>query len=398
MLYEIDELDRSGVVLSLTPSEQRALRRVVDWLGSEWSASGTVRVYSRGYVGIVALSPRTIIRVTTKLPVVNVLALASLAFQTLPIPTSVGDALLDTAEPVLDWLSVLLITELEQLLAHGLRQNYILTDDELPYVRGRLRFDRIAACSHPGLALYEFADFLPDTPENRLLRSALEVLANRRLLPGLRQRVDQLVRGFHGVSLVRPTAQLVAGCQITRLNQHYRSALELSRLLIEQSGVEAEAGEILAPAYFFPMERVFELAITNLLRNRLPNVRRQTGRSYKPIAGFPETSLSFTADIVVGAPPQLVVDTKYALPEMRNQYDGWSLHNQHIYQVAFYALSLGCPALLVYPRVNRDLDITFDIEAIQVSILTVELEAPGLAGLDKLVARVASLVNSYVAA
>ena len=105
--------------------------------------------------------------VTPKVPIVNILALASLAYRTLPIPAAAGDALLDSEEPVVDWLAVLLVTEIQALLTNGLRQGYVVVRDELPYVRGRLRFDA-PPWARPGLTSCEFADFLPDIPENRL--------------------------------------------------------------------------------------------------------------------------------------------------------------------------------------------------------------------------------------
>jgi 5-methylcytosine-specific restriction endonuclease McrBC regulatory subunit McrC len=146
------------------------------------------------------------------------------------------------------------------------------------------------------------------------------------------------------------------------------------------------------------MEKVFEKAIANFLGGRLPEITCQSGRTYRPISGTPGPSLSYAADIVVGAPPHLVIDTKYAPPEVRNQYGGWSLHNEHVYQVVFYALSLGCPALLVYPRAHRDVEVSFDIEGIRVSILTVDLREQGLKGLDKLAEAVAGLCNIHAAA
>lgn len=397
-VHLIDELDRKGITLSLTPSERRALRSVANRLGVEWHADGTARVYSQGNVGSVALSPDLRINVTTKVPIGNLLTLASLAFKTAPLPKSVGTTLVNSVDQVVDWLAFLLISELEQLMAYGLRQDYVLVKDALPYIRGRMLFEAAPMLARPGLTLCEFADLLPDTPENRVLRAALELLATRRLLPGLRPRVDQLLRYFAGVTLVQPSSRLIGACRITRLNQHYGPALELSRLLIEQSGIEADLGPVSVPAYFFPMESVFEKAVTNLLTRQLANVRSQTGKPYKPIAGTTGLSLTYAADIVVGAPPRLVIDTKYAPPEVRNQFGGWSLHNNHIYQVVFYALSLGCPALLVYPRVNRDMDATFDIEGIRVSIVTVDLQEPGLESLDTLVEAVAALVNTEAAA
>jgi 5-methylcytosine-specific restriction enzyme subunit McrC len=391
-LHQIGELDRTGIVLSLTPSERRVLARAADRVGVDWQVDGSARIYSRGYVGSIALSSDTIVSVTPKVPIVNILALASLAYRTLPIPAAVGGALLDSKEPVVDWLAVLLVTEIQALLANGLRQGYVVVQDELPYVRGRLRFDA-PLWGRPGLTPCEFADFLPDIPENRLLRATLEILATRRLLPGLRIRVEQLLRTFQGVAFARPTMALVGSCRITRLNQHYRPAVELCRVFLEQSGVGLDVGRVAAPAYFFPMELVFQEAVTNLLRSRLAKVSRQSGRSYQSVTGIPARSLTFAADIVVGSPPQLVIDTKYAPPEMRNQYGGWSFHNQHVYQAAFYALSLGCPALLVYPKVDRDISVTFDIEGISVCILTVDLRQPGLPDLQSLVQAVSALAR-----
>jgi McrBC 5-methylcytosine restriction system component len=133
-LHQIGELDKKGVFLSLTPSERRVLARVADRVGVDWQADGSARIYSRGYVGSIALSPDTIVSVTPKVPIVNILALASLAYRTLPIPAAVGDALLNSEEPVVDWLAVLLVTEIQALLANGLRQGYVVVRDELPYV------------------------------------------------------------------------------------------------------------------------------------------------------------------------------------------------------------------------------------------------------------------------
>src|SRR5262249_18051081 len=160
--------------------------------------------------------------------------------------------------------------EVEALLASGFRQGYVLVHDELPYVRGRLRFDTVPIHARPGLIPCEFADFLPDTAENRVLRATLEVLATRRLLPGLRVGVQRLLQSFHGVAFVRPTPRLLDACTMNRLNQRYRPALDLCRLFLAQSGLGLDVGAVAAPAYFFPMELVFQEAVTNLLQSRLP--------------------------------------------------------------------------------------------------------------------------------
>jgi 5-methylcytosine-specific restriction enzyme subunit McrC len=253
-----------------------------------------------------------------------------------------------------------------------------VVDEDLPYVRGRIRFDGAPSWAHPELTACEFADFLPNIPENQLLRATLEVLLIRRLLPGLRVRAEHLMQSFGGVASVRPSQRLLDASRITRLNQHYRPAVELCRLYLEGLGLELDSGNVSAPAFFFPMADVFQEAITSMLRSNLSAVSRQSKYANQPIAGGPDHVLSFVPDIVVGKPPVVVLDTKYANAEIPNEYGGLSFRNHDVYQALFYAVSLRCPALLVYPRADRDIGVTFSIDGIPVSIVTVDLREDGL--------------------
>lgn len=390
-VYEIGELDRDGVALELTAEERRTLKRMTGEgrrgpLLVEWGSDRSVRIFSRGNVGTVALSADTAISVTTKVPILNILQLASIAYQTHAIPPAHGEALLQPQAEVVDWLAVLLVGEIEVLVDYGLRQDYVVVDDELPYVRGRICFQR-NPLARPGLTACEFADFLPDIPENRVLLACLELLATHRLLPGVQGRVEQLLARFHRVELVRLSDQLFADLQTTRLNSHYEPALRLCCLLWDQESLSQRAGDVKAPAYFFPMHQVFERAVTAFLQDHLTDVFSQKGGTYQPIGGHPATSLSFAADIVIGSPPQVVADTKYTRAEIPNQFGGLSFQNKHVYQVAFYALCLGCPGVLIYPRDDRDIDVTFNFEGVEVSLLTIDLTKAGLASFDDLAER-----------
>jgi 5-methylcytosine-specific restriction enzyme subunit McrC len=398
IVYDIGELDRAGVTIPLDARERRALAQVSDRLGIEWRPGGSARVFSRSFVGSIVLSDAKSIRVSTKVPVPNILHLASLAYRTLRIPATVGDTLLDQEHSAADWFAVLIITQIEALVGRGLRRDYVVVEEELPYVRGRMRFDGALSWAHPELTPCEFGDFLHDTPENQLLRTTLEVLLTRQLLPGMRVRAEQLIQHFGGVAYVRFSRRLLDTCRITRLNQHYRPAVELCRIFLQGLGLQLETGGVSAPAFFFPMEDVFQEAVTNLLRAKLPAVSRQSTYANQPTAGGPDHSLSFAPDIVVGKPPVLVIDTKYKNAEIRNQYGGLSFRNDDIYQALFYAVRLHCPALLVYPRADRDIDVTFSIQGIPVSIVTVDLRQDRLPALDDLVNRVAEFQHTACAA
>ena len=92
--------------------------------------------------------------------------------------------------------------------------------------------------------------------------------------------------------------------------------------------------------------------------------------------------------------PLLVLDTKYANPERQTQYGTRSYRNNDLYQIAFYANEYGCPGLLVYPKAERDVDVTFQAGREHCTIATVDLGLLGLAGLEALEAIVQELIES----
>ncbi|GIW20822.1 MAG: hypothetical protein KatS3mg065_1118 [Chloroflexota bacterium] len=181
---EVPELG-PGKEITVTPGELEALLALGSRIHIERLGDRRVRVSSAGYVGSIRLSDDLAIRIKTKVPVVNLLGLASLAFRSLPLPEPIGEGDLAEAGP-LDWLAFLIVMEAEQLLARSLRQGYVEMVDDLPYVRGRIRFDFLTRTwASPGLLACELCDLRLDTPENRLVRATLESLATEPLLPGL---------------------------------------------------------------------------------------------------------------------------------------------------------------------------------------------------------------------
>ena len=382
-IIDLPELG-AGEILDPTEGERRALLATGRHLKLEWLSDGRVHVKPNGFVGSVRVSDERMLRVTTKVPIANVLELVSLAYRSMRVPVEVGRTLLDESQP-LDWLTLLLISETEALLQRDLRHGYIELETELPYIRGRIQFHRqVATWSQPGLTPCRFSDFTPDTSENRVLRATLESLMTETLYPGLRDRVDALTRMLPNVTLGWLSRALFSSVRVTRLNQAYGPALELCRIYFEHRGVDDAAGRITAPAFFFPMAEVFEKAIGNFLAGRLPNVRVQTGGSLHAVAGEPAHTFAYTPDLVVGDPAQLVLDTKYSKAERVDAWGGLTYQNEHAYQLVFYGLAHGCPGILIYPRDDRDIDATYELNVQQFTFITVDLERDSLDGLPAL--------------
>jgi 5-methylcytosine-specific restriction enzyme subunit McrC len=377
-------------------AEGQALNRLTEKLDIRWTGTNTVQIGPKaGYVGVASLSADLQLVVRPKVPVGSLLDLIALAYRTVRLPKTIGEAALARFDPV-EWLAFLLVAEIEHLLEQGLRRGYVTVREEVPYVRGRISFEALhRTLSRPAHLTCEFTDYLADTPENRLLRGTLEILFAMRLHSEVKLRIATTLRAFSDVAIIRPSISMFGAVNLSRLNRYYEPALRLCQLFLEGSGVRADLGDVVVPAFFVPMEEVFERAVVNTLREEIGlSVHHGalfTDR-FRHMAGNPALVIGFRPDILLGPRerPVLILDAKYlnAVGEHRGRP---VFSNQNLYQMVTYCTTLGCPGILVYPRVSEDIDVTYEVSGTRVTLRTVDLAAPGLADLrefaDEMAAR-----------
>jgi 5-methylcytosine-specific restriction enzyme subunit McrC len=382
--------------LAFTPSaeERRALARVAGHTTQQWREDGSVLVGPRrGFVGSARLSPETMLVVKSKVPIRELLDLVALAYRTQRLPGDVSETSLEESTAS-DWVALLLTAEIESLLAGGLRRGYVERREPISFVRGRIDFQgSLRSGGASTLVQCEFDDFAMDVPENRLLLGTLVLMSKTRLHREVRRRVEWLMQALD-VGEMEPSGAAFDALRLTRLNQRYEPALRLARLFVTGSGVGQAIGAVHAPAFFLPMEEVFERAVANACSDRIANVHAQYGstRHFVHVAGGPVLPVTIRPDILIGAPPFLVADTKYASPTRVRRFGGLGYVNEHLYQVATYAKAHGVAGALIYPRRDLDVDVTYDLAGTELRILTVDL-SKGLAGLEELVAKLSTSID-----
>jgi len=167
--------------------------------------------------------------------------------------------------------------------------------------------------------------------------------------------------------------------QLNRLSSYYEPALRLCRLVLETSGIELDAGDVATPGFFFSMADVFEKAIERALREEFgaQNVHHQPEYSNRicVVEGQPAIPVTIRPDNVIGPhdAPWLIVDAKYKKPLIEHYGDRF--RNSDLYQAFTYAVALDAPAVLVYPKVDQDVDVTFEAGRYQVRLMAVEIDA-----------------------
>ncbi len=164
-----------------------------------------------------------------------------------------------------------------QAIRRGLLQGYRTEEDVLHTVRGRIRFsdqiNRRFGIPLPIEVTYD--EFTEDIEENRLLKSALHRLSR------LPVRFERSRRDVNGLSPAFNTVELgsyrrgAPEVRYTRLNSHYRPAVELARLIIDNSSLELFHGEVTGASFMLDMNWVFERFLFVALQESLGLSQRE---------------------------------------------------------------------------------------------------------------------------
>ena len=233
-----------------------------------------------------------------------------------------------------------------QAVRRGLLQGYRHEEDALHTVRGRIRFDdQLNRRFGVPLPLeVAFDEFTEDIEENRLLKTALYRLAH------LPIRSQQSRRDVHALRPVFNTVELGAyrrgapEVQYTRLNSHYRSAVELARLIIDNSSLELLHGETTGSSFMLDMNLVFERFLTVALREELGLSGSEWGRGSLYLDEANNIKLEPDLSWRSRGRYRFVGDAKYKRIKSEN------FPNADIYQMLAYCVAADLPSgLLIYP-------------------------------------------------
>ena len=223
---------------------------------------------ARSIVGAVDLDDLSI-RIRPKLPVGRLVALLAYATDAVDVTKS-----FDFAEhsELVDALADALAHEARRAFRRGLLNGYRATEEALPAVRGRIRFDaqvrRRFGLAPPVEVRYD--DFTADITANRLVKAAVARLGRRRLRRR-RNRADLrwTAAVLADVASVEYRPAEVPTVTFDRLNRHYRRVVALARLVLQWSAFEADRGNVRVPGFLVDMNRLFEQFVVQALREEL---------------------------------------------------------------------------------------------------------------------------------
>ena len=336
----------SSEVLPLTGEQAAALNRAGGgkYLSVEPSAhSGYWHVSARHYVGSINVAGLQVL-VRPKIPLRNLFLLLEVGLRERDWHDEATRY--ETTGDLLPALVSFFARAAETTLARGLYHSYRERRDRLVAMRGRIDMER--QLTRPGVVIptaCRFTDFTADLVENSYMKAAVSrSLRVAGVLPADRHRLMRHLVTLEDVGDVRHHHSDYGDVVFTRLNEHYKPALRLARLVLENLTLQDAIGDTQASSFMVDMNHLFERFVTERLRRALrgrlavkdqhrDHLDEERGVRIRPDLLFgPEGSTRFVADI------------KYKLAD-----DSASGSNADLYQLLAYTTALDLPeGVLIY--------------------------------------------------
>lgn len=305
----------------------------------------------------------------------------------------------ETASDLPELVARLLVQVVQQRLRRNLSHGYQARHAVLSRVRGRI--DVLATVSgqllKQGRVACRFEEHTMDTPRNRLVRAALDQLANRvsktTVVHDCKALSQQL--GRIGVAAQKPSRAAMATDQISRNETSDLLMVSLAKMVFEVLIPSEHAGQSYALGVDMDVHlirRLFEKAVANALRLQLQPLGWQVQHGRKlswPIEHASDGILMFLpgmqTDIELlhfASKRKLLIDTKFNHIFTSSQYKEAMLRSGYLYQLYSYlrtqeAQTLGqgwrSEGMLLHPQCGPAVDVYVDMQGHRLRFKTIDL-------------------------
>ena len=234
------------------------------------------------------------------------------------------------------------LASVSAVVRRGIVRGYSQIQTNHRYLKGRLLVDkniRYNAYS-PERFYVAYEHFTPDRPENRLIRTAIDVAMNL-TDDDVAQRLGRDLRfAFEDVPACEDIAGDFGRCVKDRSAAHYADALAWARLILLGMAPLGADGKLQTGALLFPMERVFERFVGECIDRALPRVLRvepQVERKSLVRHGV-KRLFKLRPDFLVSHAglPRCVLDAKWKTVSAVDKDKRYGLSQADLYQVYAY--------------------------------------------------------------
>lgn len=332
----------------LTPEACDTLRVAVPSLRVEPTRGAPARydLTPGSWVGAVSVGSLDVV-IQPKIPIDRLLFLISYAldphgWRDIPFDFEADASVVDAIVPAF-------VHHIRRAVRRGLLQQYRHDEDALPVLRGRLQLhvhvNRRFAIAPP--VDVSFDEFTEDHLLHQLIKAALIRLERSAIRSEYARRLlHRTLPLFENVQVVPFDSRRLPSVAYTRLNAHYRAAVELARLIIKNSSFGHQHGAVSATAFIVDMNEVFETFVVSALRDAL-ELPASTLVQGAAIEFDEDRQVTLRPDLTwwERGRPAFVGDVKYKALDARGY------RHADLYQLLAYSVATDLPGgLLIYAK------------------------------------------------
>lgn len=248
--------------------------------------------------------------------------------------------------------------KLVDAVRHGMPRHYILHEDDLPALRGRMdvtrQFSVLAA--KPQTLACRFDALSPDITLNQVMKAVVQRLSRLSQAEDNQRHLREL--GFVYADIAEVPAEALRWDRIVldRSNSRWRELVNWARLLLGSRFQETSAGPMEGYALLFEMNVLFEAYVARLMRRALSmapyHVSAQGGHAHCLFEGD-RGRFRTKPDIIVrkDGRPVAIVDTKWKRIASRIDDPKQGVSQADVYQLMAYSRLYDCARVaLLYPH------------------------------------------------
>ncbi|XLZ67738.1 McrC family protein [Massilia sp. SR12] len=277
----------------------------------------------------------------------------------LPVRSAQMSNLATFQHPLLEWVMLSFVRALDHLVKRGLRFDYQRMEEEQRFLRGQLDVVKQMRQQPGRRHLFNIRHdlFLPDRPENRLLKSALTRVCGTTTQAETWRMARELAGLFEDMPASVDTQADFRAWRNDRLMAHYTNVRPWCELILGQHMPLAVRGSVRGVSLLFPMEKLFERYVERCLSRQLTQRYQLKAQARSEYLCLHEGQGMFQLRpdylLLEGGASALVLDAKWKLLNMADQDLKYGLSQGDFYQMFAYGhkyLGGAGDMVLIFPK------------------------------------------------
>lgn len=276
----------------------------------------------------------------------NIYYMLTYAFQSLR-QSNFGKVAAEEFENIHDMFAAILGKGVASQLKQGLYREYILQEEELSVLRGKLNIQGTIRnkIQHKQKLSCEYDELSENNLLNQILKTTMQVLVRQKTVKQEHKVVlKKNLVFFDNVDVIEPGQIKWDRIRYQKNNQSYRMLMNVCYLVITGLILSTDKGEVKLATFLDDraMHSLYEKFILEYYRYHHPEYKANPDTIPWDIDdGMIEFLPAMVTDITLKYGGRtLIIDAKYYAHTMQSQYDVQSIHSGNLYQVFTYVKNL----------------------------------------------------------